>query len=141
MYLIVQGHELFEQAERTEMIADRLGAAQIRQPVPKKSRTAQEEQKRWAALKTEREFSWLSVFAAVEGAASENIELLELLPDKAAGRIVLRGEARDQVSLLTFIDALDEQDALDKVHLTHQIKKKREHLETISFEVKATMKR
>ncbi|MDQ1813296.1 hypothetical protein RBA41_08270 [Massilia sp. CCM 9210] len=140
-YLMLQCQELSEQARQMEVLGDRLGAAQIHRPVPKKSKTAQEEQKRWAALKAEREFSWQFVFAAVEEAGSDDVELLELLPDKAGRRIVLRGEARDQVSLLAFIDALDEQEALDKVHLTHQIKKKRERLETISFEVKASMKR
>lgn len=117
--------------------SNRLSAMQAVKPVEKKSQGALEEQKKWASLKAERDFSWAAVFAAVEKAGSAEIELLAFKPDKGNRTVLLGGEARDQKALMAFLDALAEQANLKNVHLTLQQRKKRERLETVVFEIRA----
>lgn len=132
-----QASTLRTTAIRAELRGDQLSRLQAVKPVVKKSQGAQEEQKRWASLRAERDFSWAAVFAAVEKAGSADIELLAFKPDKGNRTVLLGGEARDQKALMGFLDALAEQPNLKNVHLTLQQRKKRERIETVVFEVKA----
>jgi hypothetical protein len=124
-------------ADEAELRADRMSAVLAVKPVEKKSHGLAEEQKKWAALKAEREFSWAEIFASVEKAGSADIELLAFKPDKGNRTVLLGGEARDQAALMVFLDTLAGQANLRNVHLTHQQRKKRERLETVVFEIKA----
>jgi len=126
-------------ADRAESRVARAVAAQARQvtPVPKAIEPAV--LKRWASLQVEREFSWGDVFAAVEKASSDDVELLAFEPDKANRTIQLKGEAHDQKALLAFIDALAQQPNLRNVHLTFQQRHKRDRVDTIMFELKAVI--
>lgn len=117
--------------------SDRLSALQTVKPAEKKTQGAVEEQKKWASLQAERDFSWAAVFAAVEKAGSADIELLAFKPDKGNRTVLLGGEARDQKALLAFLDALAGQANLRNVHLTLQQRKKRERIETVVFEIRA----
>lgn len=126
-------------ASEAEARAGGLTAALAVKPAPKKSRSALEEQKRWAALRVERDFAWPVLFAAIEQAGSTDIELLGFEPDKANRRIVLSGEARNREALLKFVDNLAGQSALNKVHLSLQLRKKQERRESIVFEVRAAI--
>ncbi len=128
-----------DQANALNNRSEQLILAQAKRPVPKLSRTAQDEKKRWEALKAERDFAWGGLFSALEKAANANIELLEVSPDKSSRRVLLRGEARDRDALVAYLGTLAAQPALRNVHLTHQSKMTRERLETWSFEIKATM--
>jgi hypothetical protein len=122
--------------ERNGKLAASLGA----QKVPTMGRVEQENMKRWGQLKMERDFPWEQVFRAVEKSASTDIELLEFKPDKMNRAIGLSGEARNRKALLTYLEQLSKQTALTGVYLTHQQTVQRENLETISFEIKATLK-
>ncbi len=116
-----------------------LSAMRAVKPVEKKSRDGLEEQRKWASLRAERDFAWPEVFAAVERAGSAEIELLAFKPDKGKRIVQLSGEARHQKSLMTFLDALAEQPNLKHVHLTRQQRKKRERIETVVFEIRASI--
>jgi Tfp pilus assembly protein PilN len=114
-------------------------AAQAKQVVPVAVPIEPAVLKRWKALQAERDFSWGDVFAAVEKAGSEDVELLAFEPDKANRTIQLRGEARDQKALLAFVEALAQQPTLKNVHLIKQQRNKRDSVETLVFEVKAAI--
>lgn len=60
------------------------------------------------------------MFAAVERAGNADIELLAFQPDKAGLRIILRGEGKDGLAVVEFIERLGAQKALKEVHLTRQ---------------------
>lgn len=138
LYLGAQAYDQHEQASAAMARGDRLRAAQASRPVPKVSRLEAEEQKRWAALKVERDFAWRPLFDALEQATSTDIELLQFQPDKAGERVYLSGEARDEAALAAFLEALSAQATLKNVHLTHQENKARDRLITVLFEIKAT---
>lgn len=108
-------------------------------PVSVPTRTELEEQKRWVALRDERAFAWLPLFAALEQAGNADIELLEFQPDKISRRLVLRGEAKDEAALTDFLEALAGQPVLRNVYLSRRKLKQRDRLVTISFEIKASM--
>lgn len=126
-------------SERSEARALRTAALQARQAAPAAKKLEPALAKRWAALQAERDFSWGDMFAAVEKAGSDDIELLAFEPDKPNHTIVMKGSARDQKALLSYLDALAQQPTLRNVHLTHQQSAKRERIETIMFEVKAAI--
>ena len=135
----IEAYRLYQSAQQSITRNNKALAAKNLAVVPAPNHLAQEEQKRWAALKVERDFPWAALFQAVERAANVNIELLEFQPDKTNRRIVLRGEARDLKALIAYLDALTKQPALTQVHLVHQETVVRERLETVGFEMKATL--
>jgi len=127
-----------KRAKRANVISARLLAAQAKtNAIP--TRTEQEDQKRWTALIVERDFMWEPLFRAVESTATSNIELLEMHPDKSDRRVILRGEAKDQKALISFLAALASQAALENVHLVREETALRGSLETVTFEIKATL--
>lgn len=131
-------------AERERAAALRQGvaalrAAAVRPPPPKVSRAELEMQKRWAAMRAERAFDWAPLLSAVERAGDDNIELLGFQPDKAARKVILRGEGRDRLAVVEFLERLSAQPALAGVHLTHQKNTARGGLITVAFEIKATI--
>ncbi|WP_426323377.1 hypothetical protein [Pseudoduganella sp. R-43] len=108
-------------------------------PAPPLSKTQVEDLKRWNALKAERGFNWEPIFVAVERAGNADIELLAFQPDKPARQLVLRGEAKDGLAVVEFIERLGRQRILMNVHLTRQKNMQRVRMSTISFEIKATL--
>ncbi len=133
--------EQHAQLGATEQQAERLRAAQVVRPAPLASKTEVEEQKRWAVFKAERDFSWAPLFNALQVAGNPNIELLEFQPDKAGGRIMLRGEAKDEEALIAFMEVLAAQPLFQNVHLSHRKIKRRDRLVTVAFEIKAALRR
>lgn len=114
-----------------------LRAANKPKPAPKLTKTQTEDLRRWDALKVERGFDWRPVFVAVERAGNPDIELLAFQPEKAGRRIVLRGEGKDGLAVIEFIERLSAQKALKDVHLTRQQTVLRGRLTTMAFEIKA----
>jgi len=114
-------------------------AQQAARAVPAPNHQEQEEQKKWAQLRAERDFPWNGVFKVVEKVATPDIELLEFRPDKLNKNIVLKGEARNLAGLLAYLDALNSQSGWSNVYLAHQQTVQRGTLETISFEIKGTL--
>ncbi|WP_426337574.1 hypothetical protein ACN9MY_15015 [Pseudoduganella sp. R-31] len=108
-------------------------------PAPSLSKTQVEDLKRWNVLKAERGFNWEPVFVAVERAGNADIELLAFQPDKPARQLVLRGEAKDGLAVVEFIERLGRQRNLMNVHLTRQKNMQRARMMTIAFEIRATL--
>lgn len=138
-WLGLQAYQLHAQAADIQSRIDRLRERQAAQAKIKPSVKEIDDQKKWMTLKQEQDFPWQSIFKAVERASSKDIELLEFQPDKRNRIIVLRGEARDQAALVAYLDRLTMQAGLRGVHLLHQQNVTRERLETVSFEMKASL--
>lgn len=134
-----QAYQQYQRAEQATLRNQELLAAKAQTIVPLPSSVDLDKQKRWAALKVERDFAWEPLFHAVEQAANSDIELLEFQPEKNSRHMTLRGEARDRKALTTFIAALAAPRSLGNVHLVHQQTMTRDRLETVSFEIKATL--
>ena len=129
----------FERGERAIVQYENLVAAKAKANAPTLGHLEQEGQKRWAALKVERNFAWEPVFLAVEQTASPDIELLEFRPDKTRRRVEMRGNAKDRKALTSFLAALAEQPSLGKVYLAHQKSVARGGLEAVTFKINATL--
>lgn len=123
-----------------EEAAVRARVASQPKPKPKPSRNEMELQKRWASLENELAFAWYPVFLALEAASNEEIELLEFAPEKAAHRLVLRGEARDLKALFAYVQAVSDQPAFRQVYLAQQKNKTTGALSTIEFEIRAQIR-
>lgn len=89
----------------------------------------------------EQEFPWESIFQGLEQAAGEDIGLLELVPDKLTRVVILRGVARNHEALIDYLERLERQPAWMQVHLTRQKNEARDGLQTLSFEIKASIRK
>ena len=68
---------------------------------------------------------WDNLFGALEAAASAKVALLALEPDRDAGTVVIRGEARDYASVLGYVQDLRSGKRLQDVHLVkHEVRDK-----------------
>jgi hypothetical protein len=130
-WLAVHGQAEREKAAALMSSEKALRTANKPKAAPKLSKLQTEDLKRWNALKTERSFDWKPVFAAVERAGNADIELLAFQPDKAGRRIILRGEGKDGLAVVEFIERLGAQKVLKDVHLTRQKSTQRGRLTTI----------
>jgi len=130
----------YQQTKRIEARIDKLNASQAKIVIPKLSKEEEADAKKWAELKIERSFAWEPLFNAVERSASTEIELLEFQPDKSSHTVSLSGEAKNHKALLSFLTALAAQSSLENVYLAHQQLVVRDRLETVSFEIKATLR-
>ena len=139
MWLGWQAYEQHRIVEQAGVRNAKLLAIQSSANAPKIGKGEQESLKQWNQLKIERDFPWALVFSAVEKPANTDIELLEFKPDKLNRVIALGGEAKNRKSLIAYLAALSAQPALKNVYLVHQQSVQRDTLETISFEIRATL--
>ncbi len=137
--LALLGWQQLDRSNRLDGQLAQLQGTQAARAVPTPSRQQLDEQKQWAQVQLEKDFPWERIFRAIERTASPEVELLEFHPDKLNHVIVLRGEARSVGGLLAYLQALTAKTGWGDVHLTHQEKVQHGALETISFEVKATL--
>ena len=128
----------WQQFSRSKRLDAQL-AEQAARVVPVPSHQQQDEAKQWSQVRLEKDFPWEKVFRAIERTSSPEVELLEFHPDKLNHVIVLRGEARSVDGLLEYLRVLTAKTGWLDVHLTHQEKVQHGALETVSFEVKATL--
>lgn len=135
----LETYRLYARNERAAQRIESLEEQAHRNQAKKPTRNEVEEQKRWLVLQEERAFDWNALFAAVENAASDQIELLEFEPDRGAKQVTFSGEAKDEQALTKFLMALAEQPSLRNVHLTHKVGMTHDRLQTVSFEVKAAI--
>lgn len=134
--------QAFEYYQSAESISTRMRELQSRRkPVvqPRPSRADAEIQRHWNSLRAEQSFQWYRVFHALEAANNPDIELLEFVPDKAARRIVLRGEARNLEALTAYLGALAEQSAFNDLHLAHQKMVHRSGMDLLTFEIRSVI--
>jgi hypothetical protein len=135
-WLAFQQHRSIEQGAARN---NKLLALQATTNLPVLSQADQINLKRWSQLTMERDFPWPAIFTAVEKAASPEIELLQFRPDKPNRSIALSGEAKNHKALVIYLSALAAQPALKNVYLLHLQTVQRGTLETIAFEIRATL--
>ncbi|GGY72118.1 hypothetical protein GCM10007388_00130 [Pseudoduganella plicata] len=138
--LAVDAWTSHQAAQREAATLGRLRQALYKPAPPAPSREEKERAKRWATLRSEREFRWYPVFQALERTGSTEIELLEFAPDKGNRSFVLRGEARDIDALLDYVGKVAAQPAFADVYLAHQKLMKRDALETQAFEIRGRVR-
>lgn len=138
--VVALGSHAFKESSRLTALQERiqdLHAAQAVKPAPRGRKADFELQKRWTELGLERDFPWQRVFAAVERADRDTVELLEFKPEKRTQRIFLRGEARDVDALTGYLEGLADDESLSNVHLVQRQIIVRGAQTTVGFEIKA----
>jgi hypothetical protein len=66
---------------------------------------------------------WPALFSAIESSRTDDVSLLSIEPDAAAGHVVISGEAKDYLSLMTYVARLQSHQALSRVHLArHEVR-------------------
>jgi hypothetical protein len=134
----VAAFELLHIAERSAQVKQQIGQLKVPPPVKRVLTRSEEERKaQWEKLRTERNFNWYPIFVALERSGSDDLELLEFLPDKANGLMTLRGEAKDIDALVHYMARLSEQPGIGQAYLSRQKKSTREALQVIAFELHA----
>lgn len=137
---MVLGQAALDTWSDLQLTRKQIGQLSVVPPAPPKpSRGELETHARWAALQQERDFRWYPLFAALEGASSDDIELLEFQPEKSNGKVILRGEARTVEALFDYAQSLSGQPAFASAVLLRQKKKQRDSLVVIAFEIEATL--
>jgi hypothetical protein len=132
--------EALHKWDEAEAVRQQVAKLSVPRPAPPKPSRAELDMKaRWAALRQERSFRWYPLFSALEGASSEDIELLEFQPEKATGQLILRGEARTVDALFDYVQNLSRQPAFANAVLLRQKKKQRDSMTVITFEIQATL--
>ena len=71
---------------------------------------------------------WEALFDAIEQAATEEIALLSLQPNVSSRTVRIGGEARSMSELLDFVEALERESVVERVHLlNYKIKQDNPH--------------
>lgn len=121
-----------QQAAQALAEAKRQAAHQSARPV-----LSPQAQQAAATIRAELTYPWPTLLLAVERTANKDIELLGFSPDKKAGTVALRGEARTPEALVAYVGELAKQPGLSRVHLVVQQTVIREQLQTVEFEIRA----
>ena len=67
---------------------------------------------------------WNRLFGALESASSDKVALLGIEPDPKAGTVVISGDSKDYLAVLSYVLTLSHAPALDRVQLVrHEVKK------------------
>jgi len=80
---------------------------------------------------------WPRLFAALEGAASDQIALLAIEPDTKSGTVKISGDSKDYLAALTYVLNLSRSDALSKVELVRHEVKQNDPQKPVSFSIQA----
>jgi hypothetical protein len=83
---------------------------------------------------------WGSLFGALESAASDQVALLAVEPDPAAGTVTISGEGKDYLAALTYVLNLSRSDALSGVQLVRHEMKSDDPQRPVAFTISATWK-
>ena len=79
---------------------------------------------------------WPELFSSIEAVRVEDVALLSIEPDAAAGRVIITGEAESYLAALTYVAQLSMQPGLTRAHLArHEVKT--EQRRRVSFSVVA----
>ena len=80
---------------------------------------------------------WDKLFGALESAASEQVALLGIEPDPAAGTVVISGDSQDYLAVLTYVLNLSRAEPLTRVQLVRHETKANDPNGPVSFAVSA----
>ena len=83
---------------------------------------------------------WGSLFGALESAASDQVALLAVEPDPAAGTVTISGEGKDYLAALTYVLNLSRSEALSGVQLVRHEMKPDDPQRPVAFAISATWK-
>ena len=84
---------------------------------------------------------WPALFAALEAVRIDGVALLAIEPDPASGNVLITGEARDYLAVLTYVARLETQPALGRVHLSRHEVRESEPRRPVAFTVSARWRR
>jgi Tfp pilus assembly protein PilN len=80
---------------------------------------------------------WDSLFRALESAANDQVALLGIQPDPKTGTVLISGDSKDYLAVLTYVLNLSRSDALQKVQLArHEVKQ--DQAKVVGFAISAT---
>jgi hypothetical protein len=134
-----QFHKAHQQTQASSVALANLRFAEEEKRRPSSAKE-QEDLKKWGMVVQERAFDWSIVFESIESTVTPNIGLLEFTPDKLAGTLQIKGQARDQEALGQYVSALSKVNALRRVHVVREYTSEDTNLLTISFEIKASIR-
>jgi hypothetical protein len=80
---------------------------------------------------------WTRLFAALEGAASDQVALLAIEPDTKSGTVTISGDSKDYLAALTYVLNLSRSDTLSKVELVRHEVKQNDPQKPVSFSIQA----
>lgn len=80
---------------------------------------------------------WDSLLGTLESVPHDNVALLAIEPDAGAGTVLLSGEAKDYLALLTFVVRLSGEKALRDVHLARHEVMQNNPMKPIAFSISA----
>jgi len=84
---------------------------------------------------------WPTLFAAIESVRVENVTLLSIEPDASTGQVLITGEAKDYLALLTYVAQLGAHPGFTRVHLSRYETRESQSRRPIAFSVLAQWRR
>lgn len=84
---------------------------------------------------------WSTLFDAVEAVKLDEVSLLAIEPDPAAGSVTISAEGRDYLAVLTYVAQLQAQPGLTRVHLGRHELRASEPRRPVAFSVSAQWRR
>jgi hypothetical protein len=84
---------------------------------------------------------WPTLFAAIESVQVENVTLLSIEPDASTGQVLIAGEAKDYLALLTYVAQLGAHPGFTRVHLSRYETRESQSRRPIAFSVLAQWRR
>lgn len=80
---------------------------------------------------------WERLFGALESAADDKVALLGIEPDAKSGTVLITGDSRDYLAVLTYVLNLSQAEALRNVHLVRHEAKPNDPNGAVRFTVSA----
>ena len=80
---------------------------------------------------------WDALFGALESATSDQVALLGIEPDAKARTVVISGDSKDYLAVLSYVLSLSNTEALDRVQLVRHEVKTSDPQKPVSFSVSA----
>ena len=112
-----------------------------RRPAPATSRERLDQEAKSAeAVLRQLALPWSAIIETVEGAATDDVAILQMQPDAQQRQLRLGAEARSEAAMLEYVSRLIAAKLLDQVHVvTHQVQLD-DPRRPIQFTVQAAMK-
>jgi hypothetical protein len=80
---------------------------------------------------------WTGLFSALESAATDNVTLLSIEPDPKARTVLISGDSKDYLAVLSYVLNLSKVDTLQHVQLVRHEVKKDEPQKPVGFAISA----
>jgi hypothetical protein len=80
---------------------------------------------------------WDRLFGALESAATDQVALLGIEPDSKAGTVVISGDSKDYLAVLSYVVNLGQSEALNRVQLVRHEVKANDPRRPVSFAISA----